>query len=222
MKKISVWMFSLAFCGICSAQQLPESFTISSIPYELSWYNRPLDWNVTNGTLSITGGKGSRLFVDPTRSSRADSAPIALFTPDENFQLSCKITVDFNSIFDAGVLMVYADSTQWAKLCLEYTPQLQPMLVSVVNDELSDDCNHEPISGHEVYMRISGFGNGVYAFHYSLDGNYWNMLRYFHLNPENALRIGFLSQSPRGELCKSIFSEINYSAKKLEDLRNGK
>lgn len=198
-----------------------ETFSLESIPYELSWYNVPLNKEITKDSLSITGGKGSRLFVDPQRLSRADTAPMALFKPDSIFLFSCKINVDFNSVFDAGVLMIYSDSTQWAKLCFEYTPQFQPMIVSVVNDELSDDSNHSLIESNEVYARIAGLGNGAYAFHYSLDGKFWHMARYFHLSSDIDFRIGFLSQSPRGDQCKSTFSEIQYSSEKLNDIRNG-
>lgn len=194
---------------------------MNAIPNELSWHNVALDWKVTGDVLSITGGKASRLFVDPQRASRADSAPMALFEPDEVFLFSCKISVDFASVFDAGVLMLYADSAQWAKLCFEYTPQFQTMIVSVVNDELSDDNNHSLIDGNEVYARIAGLGNGAYAFHYSLDGKYWHMARYFHLNPDIEFRIGFLSQSPQGEQCKSTFSDIRYAPAKLSNIRNG-
>lgn len=219
--KTRLLISALFICIICQAQKLPEKFRISTIPHELSWHNTPLDWNLTNNVLSITGGNGSRLFVDPQRLSRADSAPIALFSPDETFLFSCKLHVDFKSIFDAGVLMIYADSSQWAKLCFEYTPQLKPMIVTVVNNELSDDSNHDLIQGNEIYARIAGLGNGAYAFHYSLDGKYWNMIRYFYLNPKHQFRIGFLSQSPQGESCKTTFSDICYSVKKLENLRNG-
>jgi len=201
--------------------ELKEPFKLGSIPYELGWYNTPLEKEITNDSISITGGKASRLFVDPQRLSRADSAPIALFQPDDTFLFSCKINVDFTSVFDAGVLMVYSDSTQWAKLCFEYTPQLERMIVTVVNNEFSDDSNHSLIQGNEVYARIAGLGNGAYAFHYSLDGKYWHMARYFYLNPKYDYKIGFLSQSPRGDQCKSIFSEIKYSSDKLIDIRNG-
>jgi regulation of enolase protein 1 (concanavalin A-like superfamily) len=205
----------------CQSEQTAKNFKLNAIPQELNWYNTPLDWKSTGDTLTITGGKGSRLFVDPQGQSQADSAPIALFKPDETFLFSCKIKVDFNAVFDAGVLMIYADAKQWAKLCFEYTPQLKPMLVSVVNNEFSDDNNHELIQGNEIYARIAGLGNGAYAFHYSLDGKHWNMLRYFRLDPKHNFRIGFLSQSPRGELCKTTFSEIRYSTQKLADIRNG-
>lgn len=219
--KFKLLILSFFICGVNYAQTFPDKFRLPSIPTELTWHNIPLDFSVEENTLSITGGKGSRLFVDPQQLSRADSAPIALFKPDETFLFSCKMKVNFESVFDAGVLMVYADSNQWAKLCFEYTPQLKPMIVSVVNNVLSDDSNHDLIQKNEVYVRIAGLGNGAYAFHYSLDGIYWNLIRYFYLDPKHNFKIGFLSQSPKGESCKTEFSEIKYSTTKLKDIRNG-
>jgi len=195
---------------------------IASIPYEISWVNKPLSWSVENNIFTLKGGKGSRLFVDPQQKVIVDTAPIALFSPDSNFLFSCKVKTNFTSVFDAGVLMVYAGSDHWAKLCFEYSPQLKPMVVSVVTDKYSDDSNHDIIQGNEVYMRIAGMGDGAYAFHYSLDGKYWNMVRYFYLKPHDNIKIGFLSQSPRGDECESIFSDIKYSNEKLDDIRGGK
>ena len=233
MNKINLlFLLLLVCCSSCNNtrdkevnntrnEEVRETFRLSSIPHELSWYNTALNKEISGDSISITGGKSSRLFVDPQRLSRADSAPMALFTPDETFLFSCKIKVDFAAVFDAGVLMIYSDSTQWAKLCFEYTPQHERMVVSVVNNELSDDSNHSLIEGNEIYARVAGLGNGAYAFHYSLDGKYWNMARYFHLDPGPDYKIGFLSQSPQGEQCKSVFTEIKYSSEKLENLRNG-
>jgi Uncharacterized conserved protein len=220
MKHITLSVL-LLFGGICFAQNLPLNFNIPPIPNALEWVNTPLDWDYSNGKLTITGGEGSRLFVDPQRLSEANSAPMALFQPDETFLFSCKVKVDFKSIFDAGVLMIYGNPYQWAKFCFEYTPQHENMIVSVVNNELSDDNNHIVTDKNEIYMRIAGLGNGAYAFHYSTDGKYWHMARYFYLNPKHQLRIGFLSQSPRGESFTSIFSDIKYSTNKLDNIRNG-
>ena len=220
--KLKGIVLCLLLAGTAGAQQLRQSFKLKPIPYELSWVNAPAEWKIINEeSLSITGGPQSRLFVDPQGTSRANSAPMALFVPNDTFLFSCKITVDFASVFDAGVLMVYSDSSQWAKLCFEYTPQLQPMVVTVVNNQVSDDSNHSLINKNEVYARIAGMGNGVYAFHYSLDGKYWHMVRYFYLKPGGKYSIGFLSQSPRGSQCKSVFSEVKYSESKLQNLRDG-
>lgn len=220
MKHI-LFILSLLVVGICHAQNPPENFSIPSLPGTLEWVNTPLDWNYSNETLTITGGEASRLFVDPQRLSEANTAPMALFKPDETFLFSCKVKVNFKSVFDAGVLMIYGNPYQWAKFCFEYTPQHENMIVSVVNNELSDDNNHIVTDKDEIYMRIAGLGNGAYAFHYSTDGEYWNMARYFYINPRHNLRIGFLSQSPKGKSFTSIFSEIKYTSTKLNDIRSG-
>ncbi|MCC8088775.1 MAG: DUF1349 domain-containing protein [Rikenellaceae bacterium] len=113
------------------------------------------------------------------------------------------------------------DTDLWAKLCFEHAPDYKPMMVSVVNKKYSDDNNHHYVEGDEVYARISGLGGGAYAFHYSLDGEFWHMFRYFEMGTDKKLKIGFLSQSPRGEEFKTVFSEIKYSAGKLQNIRNG-
>jgi len=219
MKKILYLLtFPLLFAGIsCQAQEL----NIPAIPHEISWVHTPLSWQFKDNALTLTGGKGSRLFVDPQGASRADSAPMALFKPAEHFQFSSKVKVDFGAVFDAGVLVVYADSTQWAKFCFEYSPDLENMMVTVCNNQFSDDNNHIVTESDEMYMRISGLGGGAYAFHYSTDGKFWHMARYFYLDPAYDYKIGFLSQSPRGEKFTTIFSDIKYSETKLADVRSG-
>ncbi|WP_170120060.1 DUF1349 domain-containing protein [Dysgonomonas alginatilytica] len=222
MRKLLIPFICFSCCiQLCIAQSDQKKVEISSIPKEISWVNTPLNWNVSGNTFTLNAGKGSRLFVDPQGLSRADTAPMALFTPDETFLFSCKVSVKFKSVFDAGVLMIYGNTNQWAKLCFEYSPQYKPMVVTVVNNEFSDDSNNEVIPKEEVYLRIAGLGNGAYAFHYSTDGKYWNMARYFYLNPASNLKIGFLSQSPKGESFESVFSDISYSVKKLNDIRSG-
>ena len=196
---------------------------LSAVPVEMQWKNDPIDWNVgPDDSLSITTGAKSDWFIDPSGSGLASSnAPAALFVaPDENFLLSARVTVNFGATYDAGVLCVYERDDLWAKLCFEYSPQQKPMIVSVVTRGLSDDCNSAVIDGNSVYMRIARLGT-TFVFHYSLDGQYWNMVRYFTLGSLENMRVGFLAQSPTGQSCNVVFSEIAYRAETLKDMRNG-
>ena len=71
-------------------------------------------------------------FADPAGDAVKDDAPAALFIPpDQDFTLSARVAVDFASTFDAGVLQLRESDSLWAKLCFEYSPQGQPMIVSV-------------------------------------------------------------------------------------------
>jgi regulation of enolase protein 1 (concanavalin A-like superfamily) len=222
MKHLSLFLVTLAISmNTCYSQLNQKSVTINSLPKEIVWYNQPLDWNVSGNTFTINAGKGSRLFIDPYKGVGANTAPMALFVPDSTFLFSCKVSSNFKSIFDAGVLVIYGSEEQWAKFCFEYSPQQKPMIVTVVNKGVSDDCNHIIVDGDYVYFRVAGMGKNTFAFHYSFDRKYWNLARYFNLTQKDVLKVGFLSQSPKGDSCRTVFSEIDYKIEKLENYRNG-
>lgn len=197
-------------------------FTLPGITAELHWQNHPAGWSVEpEGRLTILAGADTNWFVDPGGADAQDSAPSALLAPpDASFLLHAKVAVGFASTFDAGVLQLRERDDWWAKLCFEFSPQGQPMIVSVVTRGVSDDCNSEPIAGSEVYLRIAKTPR-VLAFHFSRDGRYWHLVRYFTLGALENLRVGFSSQSPRGLGCKTIFSEITYRPGSLRDYRSG-
>ncbi len=198
-----------------------QTVTIPALPSSLRWHGVPENWSLDDDyKLSISAGKQTDWFLDPGGSVNVLNAP-ALFTQvQEPCMLKAHVTSDASSMFDAGVLAVYQADDQWAKLCFELSPQKQLMIVSVVTKGTSDDCNSVPISGNSVYLRLSVLEK-AYAFHYSLDNQIWNLVRYFTLGERKNIEIGFLSQSPTGEGCTAIFSEIAFIPKKLSDLRSG-
>lgn len=198
-----------------------NSFSFTPCPAELVWENPPQAWKCEQQTLSITAGAQTDLFTDPAGTVVVNSSPRAIFSPTAgDFLLSAKVEVGFQSTFDAGVLMLYHNAEYWAKLCFEYSPQRQPMVVSVINRGVSDDCNSVVINGNVVYLRIAKIGK-TFAFHYSLDGRYWHFVRYFTFGIADAVRIGFSSQAPTGEGCTAMFSEVAYTQTTLKDTRNG-
>ncbi len=171
--------------------------------------------------MSITAGPQTDWFVDPAGTYCKDNAPCALFTPpDPEFLLSARVSVGFGATYDAGVLQIRVQDDLWAKLCLEYSPQKRPMVVSVVTRGVSDDCNSVEIDRPEIFLRVARTPRTL-AFHYSLDGLYWNFVRYFTLGPMDGLRAGFAAQSPAGVKCTAVFTEINYRPDTLKDNRNG-
>ena len=172
-------------------------------------------------TLSMAAGPQTDWFYDPAGSKRSSNVPVALFAPpDQNCLLSAKVTVGFNSTFDAGVLFLYADDERWAKLCFEYAPTNRPMVVSVVTRGKSDDCNSVYIDDNSVYLRLYREGDRL-AFHYSEDGEYWLLVRHFTIGDLQDVRIGFSAQAPTGDGCQVEFSEIGYRAGMLSDIRSG-
>jgi regulation of enolase protein 1 (concanavalin A-like superfamily) len=171
--------------------------------------------------LTIQAGAVTDQFINPDGSQRNDDAPSALFpSTDREFTLSAHVRVTFAATFDAGTLQARVSDDVWAKLCFEYSPQHQPMIVSVVTRGLSDDCNSASIEGDSVFLRITR-RNATFAFHYSLDGRFWYLVRYFTLGDAPCPLIGLSAQSPTGSGCAVVFSQIRYTPTAVANLRSG-
>jgi uncharacterized protein len=199
-----------------------ESFRLESIPAALQWLKPPSAWSLQeHGGLEIISGERTDLFINPADGSVSAAAAAALFVPPPvSFLLAAKVTVGFAATFDAGVLLLYARENLWAKLCFELSPQRAPTVVSVVTRGESDDCNSTAIDGQSVWLRIAQNGRST-AFHYSLDGSLWHLVRFFSLGVSEGLRAGFCSQSPTGKGCRAVFSAIRCEKRTLGDLRSG-
>jgi len=199
-----------------------KPFTLKSIPGELNWKNAPVTFDTQSGNgLDITAGPVCDWFHNPGDASIKNNAPVALFTrASENFLLSAKVTVEFKYTYDAGVLFLYVNDDTWAKLCFEYSPQNEAMVVSVVTRGRSDDCNSTVIGSHTVYLRVYKQGNEL-AFHYSTEGQYWHFVRHFTIGDLSNLQTGFAAQSPTGKGCTAHFTEIVYRSGILTNLRDG-
>ena len=163
---------------------------LQGIPSELSWLNKPE--NYTLEPLQITAHPNTDWFISPQGDTSIINAHALLFSVETNFILSSKVTVDFKSSFDAGVLALYQNDTNWAKLCFELSPAGDPMVVSVVTRGTSDDCNSVFIDGASIYLRIAKLDN-AFAFHHSTDGHFWHFVRTFALK-SLPVQAGFLGK----------------------------
>lgn len=187
----------------------------------LEWLATEGDATFEDGTLTMVAGPRTNWFNDPTTEARDVSAPVLAFPANEDCQLSARVRVGFAETFDAGLLLVHQSDDDYAKLCLERSPDGEHMVVSVVTRGTSDDANGPLIDGDAAFLRISRVGPAV-AFHYSLDGECWQLIRLFRLrDPERPTVIGFCAQSPLGDRCAASFSEISYRLATLENPRDG-
>ncbi|HYK90930.1 MAG TPA: DUF1349 domain-containing protein [Acidobacteriota bacterium] len=194
--------------------------SIMGIPGELRWKNNPKSWKSDESGLKIVAGKSTDWFISPFDGKVSANAPLLLFKPDSAFVLSAKLTVDFRTQWDAGFLMVYINDTTWAKFAFERSAYQEPTIVTVVTRGVSDDCNSSVISGNSIYMRLAKVGPAI-VFYTSPDGRAWKMVRSFTLGTDQDLRVGFAAQSPTGEVGTALFSEIDYSARRIRDIFKG-
>jgi len=194
---------------------------IAALPMPLRWLQEPESWRVPDETsLHLVASGHTDWFVDPQRPREATmNAPALVGAARGDYLLSARVTVDFAATYDAGVLVLHERDDLWAKLCFEYSPQREPMVVSVVTRGVSDDCNSFVVDGTSLWLRIARIGP-AFAFHVSTDGERWSLVRHFGLDGAGEPSVGFLAQSPTGEGCAVAFEEIAFRPERLEDIRS--
>lgn len=189
----------------------------------------PEAWTVDESTATVraTASAHSDIFIDPGTDSQLNAesllnaATLLGVPPDGDFQFSACVTVDFSSTYDAGVLLLWLDDHHWGKLCFEYSPAGEPMIVSVVTRGVADDANAFVVDGSTVWLRVSRVDQ-AFAYHASLDGKTWQMIRFFTVDGTSAAAsLGFEAQSPTGDGCVVAFDDIHFTRERLRELRDG-
>lgn len=104
------------------------------------------------------------------------------------------------------------------KLCYDNW-LFEPSIVSVVNNIYSDDCPSLRIGKVKPYLRAMRSGN-CFGFHYSLDGKEWTIIRYFHMELPEEIKVGVVSQCPIGESCTIKYEFLNLENTKIASAKN--
>jgi len=198
---------------------------VAGLP-ELEWTHGPsaVRLDEPGGALELTSAAGVDWTNDATGAPPQHGASsLSFVAPDSPFTLRSRVEVlGERSTFDAGVLTIWDDGDHWAKLCFEYSPQGEAMVVSVVTRGLSDDANSTIVPGDAVWLRLAFLGGQAWAFHASADGQRWDFVRLFSLaSGAGPVRVGFMAQAPLGDSCTAVFDEIELRAGLLADLRDG-
>jgi uncharacterized protein len=205
-----------------------EATIVAGIPFPLT-PSPGSSWRVDRGagTVAVTASPHSDIFVDPGTDGQVNAKTLLNAStlmgvlPDGDFQFSARVSADFISTFDAGVLLLWLDDRHWAKLCFEFSPDGEPMIVSVVNRNVADDANAFVVAEDSVWLRVSRVGS-AYAYHASTDGARWRLVRVFALDiPGVTASIGLEAQSPTGNGCEISFTDLSFTAARLRDLRDG-
>lgn len=205
-----------------------EALTVPDLPFSIAPSQRGV-WSRDEKTDAVAASAPPKtdFYINPGGESSGDAesmlnaATLIGTPPDGDFQFSARVTVDFAAQYDAGVLLVWIDERHWAKFCFEFSPASEPMVVSVVTREVSDDANAFVVPDRSVLLRVSRLDH-VYAFHASTDGQTWRLIRVFTLGEVlDGHKIGFEAQSPTGDGCVVTFDRIRFTSERLADLRDG-
>jgi regulation of enolase protein 1 (concanavalin A-like superfamily) len=200
---------------------MPDGVVIPGLSHTFEWLVAPVAWEALGAHApGITVGPRTDLFVAPDGSGAQRAAAMLVTQVEDDFLFSARVGAQHGALFDAAVLLLWADEQTWVKLCLEQAPSGHPMVVSVVTRGLSDDANAFEVDGHEAWLRICRMG-GAFALHTSSDGATWQLVRHFALSVGESVGVGFLAQSPTGPGLRATFRDIQLSPGALADIRDG-
>ena len=150
------------------------------------------------------------------------NAPYYYTEIDGDFVLKVKVSHEFRETYDSASVMVMHDMTNWAKCCYELTDFGTHAAVSVVtiNGE-SDDANGCNIEGQDyLWLKVCRVGR-AFSFHYSLDGEKFNMTRYFLMPETKTIKVGLLAQAPTGNGGKRIYENLSIEHITVKNIRAG-
>ena len=194
---------------------------------EFKWLNES-DINKTEDRIEITAPAKTDFFCGSIDECEEGFLPESLcnapyyYTEIEgDFVLKVKVSHEFKDTYDSASVMVMKDLTCWAKCCYEHTDFGTHAAVSVVTKGDSDDANGCNLMGNEAWLQVCRVGNN-FAFHYSVDGKQFYMMRYFHLPAESTIKVGLLAQAPTGKGGIRIYENLSVEKKTVKNIRAGK
>lgn len=214
--KICFCLIATCLSYVHIVAQQPDSVRIPAIPHGLYWENSAKTFSVKGNELVIVAGEKTDMFRDPNVTYNTDNAPKLLFEGDENFVLIASIEHAFASKWDGGALVIKQDSLHWIKFCFEKDYTGAKRVVSVVTNNISDDCNSVEMKSNRVFYKIAKAGN-VITLYSSENGVRWFLIRHLQFDTTSGFRLGFLAQSPTGDRCEVTFSNISYKTVKIKD-----
>lgn len=172
------------------------------------------------GGVTIAAGPGTDAFSPPDGGPAIDRLPgLRLPVPEGEWRVVARVAPAFRATFDAAALVVRSDAGAWAKLAYERSPDGRGTAVSVVTRGTSDDANGPTFGLAALWLRVAYTGK-VVAFHTSVDGVRWDLLRLFAL-PGRVQAVDLIAQSPMGEGCSARIDGVALLAGCPTDMRDG-
>lgn len=221
MHRITLFLLAISLsCGLFA--QTADSVRIKSIPRPFSWNAPPADIHVqSDNSFTMKAGKNTDLYCFVDGSYYVHQVPLLLFRPDTAFIFSARLKPQFKALYDGAAIILYTDSSNWAKLLLEKMDGGGVSIgSSVVKHRSTDDNYHRNVPAGELYLKAARSGK-IYGFYCSADGKNWELLRTFTLADPGDLRIGFYAQSPKGEGITVDITDLRYSGAPFKNFFTG-
>jgi uncharacterized protein len=177
----------------------------------MEWYNEPAKWNAEEDNLVMEVSPKSDYWRKTHYGFTADNGPFYYCTVNSDFEVSVKITGDYQSQYDQMGLMLRIDDKHWIKTGIEFVDGVFNFSAVVTNEYSSWNVIPLPNKPVSIWIRAIRKKDAVEIF-YSLDSIDFLLsnLAYF---PENQpAMVGMMAASPTGEGFNATFE--HFSVKK--------
>lgn len=173
------------------------------------------------GVITLQAKAKSDFIVSPDTKQITANAAFIYEEVQGDFILQARVRHSFTSTYDAAALFAYESDNLWAKAAYECSDFGTKTVVSVMTNKVSDDANGVNLTQDYVWLQLLRKGD-VFAVHYSLDGEYYELSRVCSLPLADTLKVGFVAQCPLGKGSVMEFSAIQMMHKTVTDIRKGK
>lgn len=176
------------------------------------WINKPENFNLKNGTLTIRTEPETDFWQRTYYGFRKADAPAYLTKVSEDFTFSIKTVFDTRHRYDQCGILLYTDDENWVKVSVEHENEQFARLGSVsTNLGYSDWATTDiPFPVNEMRYRLNLKGSDVFIEYAEKDSAYKQM-RILHLHkPPADSAIGVYACSPLNSSFEATFSEFEY------------
>lgn len=188
---------------------------------KFEWMNSKPEFKECDGKITIQAIPNVDFFINPVTGEVQSGSPFAYQEIEGDFVIKALVSLEFESTWDACVLLALDNDKLWAKACFERTDYDKNAVVTVITNQVSDDANGVNIDGNQVWLQLARKGN-VFGVHYSLDGEQFFMSRLCSLPMKNKIKVGIVGQSPIGNGGARNFESLTIEQRTVSDIRSGK
>lgn len=177
------------------------------------WTREPMDYTISDNEVSVTTKPYTDLWQKTYYHFCNDNAPVFQMETDEQFFSFTVRSVfsDSHQRYNQCGIVMYLDSENWLKACIEYENENFQHLGSVVtNNGYSDWATTEiPVNVKSMWYRFSRREDD-YCIECSEDGINFKQMRICHMNKGGGtIRFGIFACSPENSSFKAVFNNFS-------------
>lgn len=170
----------------------------------MKWYNEPEEWSAEGDRLTMVVSPKSDYWQKTHYGFTADNGPFYFTEIPGDFELSVKITGDYQSQYDQMGLMLRIDEKHWIKTGIEYVDGICNFSAVVTNEFSSWNVialGEKPVS---LWIRATRKKDAV-EISYSTDGTFFQLSNLAYLPENQPAMAGMMAASPEGQGFDAVF-----------------